>query len=115
VLERSPRLQEREQASPASVQLQREQTAVQLAQQALAQEPLPALLEPRLVPSLSAGMGPVRGPERLPVQPVELVRAPVPKLESGLGPKRPAWQLWALEEAALLPAHRRAGPSEPLD
>jgi len=109
VLERSPRLQVQEQASPASVQPRWEQTLVRLAQQALAQEP--ALLEPRLVPSLSAGLG----PERLPVQPVEPVRAPAPKLESGLGPEQPVWRLWALEEAVLLPAHRRAGPSEPLD
>ena len=84
---------------------------MELAQQALVQEPLPALLGPRQVPSLPAGMGPERGPERLPVQPVEPVRVPALKLESGLELERPVWRLLAFEGAACLPVHRRAGPS----
>jgi hypothetical protein len=112
--ERSPRLQapeqEQAQVSPASarllrVQAQREQSPVQLVQQALSQELV--LLEPRLAPSLPAGMGPGLGPEWHPLQPAEPARKP----------ERPVWRLWAWleEEAALLPAHRRAGPSAILD
>jgi len=87
VLERSPRLQAQALASPASVQPQREQTAVKLAQQALAQEPVSqasgrllraqaqleqtmAQLAPRRSPETEPVRGPVRGPER-PEQPVE--------------------------------------------
>ena len=38
-----------------------------------------------------------------------------PSLSVGAGPERPVWRLSALEAAARLPAHRRAGPSEYLD
>ena len=102
--ERSPRLLAQAQESPDSVQPQWGLPLVQLAQQALPQEPVQVLLEPQQAPSLSAGMGP--GSERLPVQPAEPVRAQ----------ERPVWRLLALEEVvAHLPAHRRAGPLVFLD